>query len=478
MGIISQTLKLKSDHPIHYWTRILCFAFSVVFLALWAGVLTEDVRADIEIFDINDGVEDRNYGMGDDPNIGICPSNRWYFPFIDEDGDFNVNWTDNNGTSWEGVVVQSEGWKGETKMVIQSIQCWSNNTTCIMLRAEAADNAHDLYLFYLWGENNASDPAAWNYTTIYGGAIKADHASMIFNRSGVLWIVTNYNGQIWERQWDIATATFLEGHTLWEPINGYPMIQVDHNDDVWYAYYTTSRLYIYHQSGDPSMEMVITSGRDKYSQFFITADNTKVCVGDYLYLSNHAFVVAYETVVNTTLMKNQFQADTDDWSTAYWSTGNCYENYVSIIQLRTEPGFDEFVRYRAQYDAVDAVWEASETALWTIPTDDDICYHYASGPNSVWPKIGGVSVSRLLSGDIQYWNYKDELGAPDDYYDIVYLDDPVFTWWNWSAPEEPEPEPEPDGNGVSDEICSSSWLIIAVMLVILIAIVGLAGNML
>jgi hypothetical protein len=470
--VVSMVSDFKIVHPVHYWVRVFCFAFSIVFLLLWADGLAEDARADVDIFDINDGTEDLTYGWGDDPGIGITPSNRWYFPFVNSDGDFNVSWSDNNGTSWSNVTVQSEGWKGETKMSVVSIQCWSNNTTCVLLRTEGADNAHDAYLFWLWGENDASDPAAWNYTSIRGGATTATHFSMIFNRTGTLYVVWNYINSIRYRLWDITTGSF-GADTQWLAVNGYPAIQCDHNNNVWIAYQqsaTSGNLWIRDFDQTESMTITDSTGRNKWGCFFITADNTKVLTGHYQYLSTHQFIVTYETVTNTTLFTNLFNSDTDDWDVSYWSTGNVYGDVVSVIQLRQETGTDEFVRFRAQYDAVDATWEGSETVLWTVPTDTDICYHYASGPNSVWPKIDNVSVSRLLSGDIHYWNFKDELGATDDWYDIVYTDSPVFTYWDWAAPAVPggsnETTTEYNWTWWGDASCLSSVMIIAVVLLV------------
>jgi len=442
---VGTILKFKQDHPGNYWVRLLALCFSMVFLLMWA----DQAGADIDIFDINDGIQDLEYGWGDDAFIGVCPSNRWYFPFINSDGDFNVSWTDNNGTSWSNVTVQSEGWKGETKMRVNSIQTWVNNTTVIILNTEGADNAYDGYLFWLWGENDPSDAASWNYTSIRGGGSKPDHFSMIFNRTGTLYIVYNYVNAIRTRLWEVSTGV-LGSDTSWVGTNGYPAIQCDHNNVVWVAYQqsaTTGTLYIWDYDRGVSLSTTDSSGRYKFGNFFIAADNTKVMTGYYLYLSTYGSVVWYESVVNTTITSNMFASGSDDWNTGYWTTGNIYGNTVSVINLRLETGSEEFVRYRAQYDAVDATWEGSETVLWTVPTDDDLCYHFASGPNSVWPKIEGVSVPRLLSGDIHYWNFKDEVGSPDDFYDIVYTDSPVFTWYDWSPPPGPDPDPDPGPGG-------------------------------
>ncbi len=48
MDFLGATTIFKRDHPHNYWVRILCFAFSIVFIALW---ITEDVEAtDQDVF--------------------------------------------------------------------------------------------------------------------------------------------------------------------------------------------------------------------------------------------------------------------------------------------------------------------------------------------------------------------------------------------------------------------------------------------
>jgi hypothetical protein len=268
--------------------------------------------------------------------------------------------------------------------------------------------------------------------------------------------------------------------TLFLAVNGYPAIQCDHNNVVWIAYQqsaTSGNLWVYDFDKGVSFSISDSSSRYKWGTFFITADNTKVFTGYYQYLSTHMHQVTYESVTNTTLTINSFNSNTDDWNTGYWTTGNVYGNTVSIIDLRQETGTEEFVRLRAQYDAVDATWEGSETVLWTQPTDDDLCYHYATGPNSVWPKIDNVSVARLLSGDIHYWNYKDELGATDDYYDIIYTDSPVFTYWDWSPPAGPGP-----GNATNETAStfgvwwSQSCITTAILVFVIVTVIAMMFN--
>jgi hypothetical protein len=225
------------------------------------------------------------------------------------------------------------------------------------------------------------------------------------------------------------------------------------------------------------MQTTTSADRTVFSSFFVTADNSKVFTGHYQYLTTHQFAVGYESTTNTTMTTNLFLSDSDDWGTAYYSTGNVYGDTVSVIQIRLETGAEEFVRLRAQYDAIDATWEGSETVLWTTPTDDDLAYHYASGPNSVWPKIDNVSVCRLLSGDIHYWMWKDELGAPDDWYDIVYTDSPVFTYWDWSPPSGPGP-----GNATNETAStfgvwwSQSCITTAILIFVIVTVIAMMFN--
>lgn len=475
MNVVTNVMDFKRVHVVHYWIRIVMFAFSVVFVAMW--FIGTDATADVDIFDISSGTADLAYGQGDDPQIGICPSNRWYFPFINSDGDFNVSWSDDNGTTWDNVTVQSAAWKGETLMVIQGgIQTWVNNTTVVMLRAEGADRAHDLYLFWLWGENDPSDSASWNYTQITSsGSTIARHSSMIFNRTGMLYLIWNQNSAIRSRTWDVSTGTFDTADALWLSSNEFPMIQCDYNNVVWVSYQNSpSWQIITDWAKGVSMQVTTSNSRIEYSNFHIASDNVKVLTGHYQYLTTHQFAVAYESAVNTTLTANLFQSDTDDWATDYWSTGNIVGTTVSITQLRQESGSDEYVRYRAAYDAVDATWEGSETVLWTVPTSTDDARYHATGPNSIWPKIGNVSVCMATGGTMYYWHFKDELGATDDYYDIIYYDAPTFPYWDWPAPA--GPDPDPDGGSEDPtygfDVCNSSLLMASVIFLLFFVMIG------
>lgn len=469
--------RLKARSPLLYWLGILLISYIVVHLSL---VLVDDVKADIEIFDIQSGADDLPYTPGDDPHVAICPSGRFYFPFIDSDGDFVVAWSDDNRSSWDEVNVQSDGWKGETFMMVQSVQSWVNNTTVISIRTIDADRGYDLYLFWIWGENEPSDPAAWNYTQINGVGISlCKHLSMVFNRTGMLHIVWNQANAIRHRLWDITTGDFDTSDAIWKSINGNPMIQCDYNNNVWIGYQTSSWYYIEDWDDTESLQITADTNRHQFGAFFIASDNKKILTGHRQYLSNHAVLIAYETTVNTTMTYNTFQADVDDWSTTFWTTGNVVGTQVSICLLRLETGSDEYVKYEANYDAVDAVWEGSEMVLWTIPSDADDARHFGTGPNSIWPKIDGTSVCMATGGVMYYWMFKDELGATDDYYEIVYSYNATFPSFDWEPPE------EPGGNGnetasmwplwYTGENCRS-WAVALFVLVVVIGIIGVAGR--
>lgn len=472
------SIRLKTRSPLMYWVRVLLFAYVVVHLSL---VMVDHVAATTETLDVDSAIDDLCLGPSD-PMIGVCPSNRWYVPYIGQ-GDLNISWSDDNGTTWNSSTIVSDGWKGETHMSVVGIQTWSNNTTVVMVRTEGADHDYDLYLFWLWGDGNASEAGDWNYTSFASGASVVRYGSMIFNSSGILHLVWNEVSAIRHQTWDVADGT-LGSETLWLAVNAYPMIQCDYNDDVWVAYQVSSKLWVQDYDQVVTMSINDPTGTMQWGSFFITGDNTKVLTGYRQYLSNHYFRVAYEAVVNTTLTYNEFQSDTDDWNVNYYAGGNVYgEKTVSVVQLRVETGSEEFVEYRAAYDAIDGVWESSETVLWTIPTDDDMCYHYGNCPSSVWPQIDGTSVNILTSGRFHYWLYKDELGASDDWMDILYWNNPTFAYWDWSPPEEPPEEPE-EPSSIEDvpslmwwdgDMCRT-WVLGLFVIIVAIGLFGIVGR--
>ena len=396
-----------------------------------------DAEGHVELIDIQTGNADMPYSKGNNPHVAICPSGRFYVPYIDEDGNFNVAWSDDNRATWDDMTIQADGWKGETYMAISSIQTWANNTTVVLVRMEDADRDYDLYLFFLWGENDVSDPASWNYTQINAGGTHAiTFSSMVFNRTGMLHIVWYEQVSIRRSTWDVADGEVDLGSDIWKSIaNAQPMLQCDYNNDVWMSYVISSSFQgLVDWDDEVAMQVSRSVSRIQYSAFFVASDNTKVLTGHYQYLATHMVVVAYETVTNTSMTYNLFQSDVDDWSTAYFTTGNIVGTTVSICLLRLETDSEEYVSYTASYDAIDAVWEGSEEVLWNIPNDDDEARHFGTGPNSVWPKIGGTSVCMPTGGVMYYWMWRDEKGAVDDYWEIVYSDGATFPTFIWSPP--------------------------------------------
>ena len=405
---------------------------------------------EVEIFDIKSGTTDFGLEDGHQQRFAVAPSNRWYVSYVDADGDFNVSWSDNNGTVWDNVTLQSDGWKGETYMAIQGVYCWVNNTTCVIIRTEGADNVHDVYLFYLWGQNDASDPAAWNYTSVRGGAFTYRYVDARFNRSGVLYIFGQYSTDlVYRYEWNVSTGEFNSIASNWGTYSSpKPRVQVDHNDDVFILYDYLSKTWCVDVDKTVSMSVNHQVGGLGVGAFFITEDNTKVFTAFRQYLSTNYKRVYYESVVNTSFAAMTFGDDTNDWETARSPTGNVYGNVVSLIMLRQETGSDEYVRYRAAYDAIIATWEGSETVLWTTPTDDDLS-NSACGANSVWPKINDISVSIPTSGTVCWWVFQDEVGADDDFYDILYWDNIEFPWWDWPSNFPPEFSSESPTNGTT-----------------------------
>ena len=417
------------------------FAFWAIFAVTLIGSLVvlamEDAEGHTEVFDIQAGNADMPYSKGNNPHVAICPDGRFYVPFIDSDGDFNVAWSDDDRATWDEMTVQADGWKGETYMAISSIQTWVNNTTVILVRMEDADRDYDLYLFFLWGENDVSDPASWNYTQINtGGLHTITFPSMVFNRTGMLHIVWYEQLAIRRSTWDVTTGEGDLPPEVWKSItNSMPMLQCDYNNDVWLSYTISASFQgLVDWDDEVAMQVSRSVGRIQYSALFVASDNTKVLTGHYQYLATHQVVVAYETVTNTSMTYNLFQSDVDTWSNSYFTTGNIVGTTVSICLLRLETGSEEYVSYTAAYDAIDAVWEGSEKVLWNIPTDDDEARHFGTGPNSVWPKIDGTSVCMPTGGAMYYWMWKDEKGATDDYWEIVYSDGATFPTFIWSPP--------------------------------------------
>ena len=94
-------MRNSAEHTILWWMLFLATLASGLIVGAMQG------EGSTKTLDIDSAIDDLTYGTGD-PMIAVVPSGRWYAGYIGQ-GDLNVSWSDNNGSSWSSVSLVSDG---------------------------------------------------------------------------------------------------------------------------------------------------------------------------------------------------------------------------------------------------------------------------------------------------------------------------------------------------------------------------------
>lgn len=507
MGIVSQTLKFKDEHLSHYWIRVLCFAFSIVFLALWA--LPDDVQADTPAGD----EQEYQSGSGDTGNLEeIAVTCRqmngtlWIFDVWRDPADSSNRYlygyfSTDDGANWDRITVShsdDEGYE-ESGYMVKPIgaHALSNNSIIVAI-----------YDFNYWGSSskveitfichwNNSDLSQWERVSGYAsGSKSALYASSGVNATdGILFGYTKYTGTYY--YWDTFNPATRAVSGLSYVANRLPSTLIKLAWIFWnytgewnglFAYEpgTGVRLYCYNVStaiATVDWELTV-GGYDSYvNDVVLTANGTYAFTWGYGNTGSY-FYWPYLRFRNRAHEVTSLRVSEDaHWGCSQLGLSNLDPDWVSITSWnyntdRLATWGNLYYRNQAQWQGTqsdkfqesgDVIWNWDGWVVTDMPYQ---LYPMTGGPHYNHTQLPAVKsacyvISEYDDGDSTYDSWVD--------YETTW---PGIIYWTW----DPEPPEEP-GNGDGDgdglgEICSSSWLIIAVMLVMLIGVVGVAGQLL
>jgi len=476
-GVIS----FKYSHPVHYWIRILCFAFSIVFLMLWIGS-DEGLAAGTPIWEPE---EEINYNAMQSSAKWSArgPNNIVYRAYIEANMALNVSFTSDNGTTWNDTQIIDAAWKSHTNLIIGGLCVMANNTTLVHFIANGADDLYNSYIACRW--NWSGD---WDIIKIFGsGSTGMAYPKMAINETKVLLTYFTAN-HIRTKVFDPSDSSVVPiAPTLpssWFPAadsNGYNYdICVNQSglfiiatmgwsganyryyvrdlEGVHGAVYATEPWGLYKPYG---VNLVCTSD-DLFALGAIMATG-----GNFWILHQYEVTqwggFAYTIIDSQTDDKDYYglghSIDVNDYLTYYYSdaTGTGEDVYIS--------------KTRALIDASEATWESNIIhGVYDYGTDND-AWRATGWYCEKYPVVQGQSVNIPLTGYMGEHTYKNELGTPDDYSFALYWN-ATFYWYDWSVPD-PDPDPEtPTNETVSDWLwwgdaaCISSAMILCVILLV------------
>ena len=183
MQFVSRTLKFKDEHLSHYWVRVLCFAFSIVFLALWmAGGADADTPADDEqeIQSNSQHPPDATQSMAAD-FVRQLNGTLWVFSIWENNEDENERvlfgyFSTDNGSTWNTIVVTDDtdpGYDtdGYPRQLINTVVL-SNNSIIICIQDRdywGTSGKYEITFLCHW---NNSDLTQWERVQGYYSATR------------------------------------------------------------------------------------------------------------------------------------------------------------------------------------------------------------------------------------------------------------------------------------------------------------------
>jgi hypothetical protein len=500
MGIVNRTLKFKDEHLSHYWVRVLCFAFSIVFLALW---VTGDVDADTpaddeqEIQSDSQWPADAEAGMAAD-FVRQMNGTLWVFSIWENNEDANNRvlygyYSTDNGSTWSTIVVTDDtdpGYDtdGFPRALFNTVVL-SNNSIIICLQDMdywGTSGKYEITFLCHW---NNSDLSQWERVQGYYVSSKyALYGGMNVNETDK--IVFSYNpyssSHIQIKSFDPATRNVdTHGAILNKvPAGEFETTHVFWNGTEWNILlrYLTN-LYCYDIDANQEWYFSVAVDRE-ITDIVLSASGTYGISVNRQQVSSHYWYAEIWWRNATGDVTHHNILDAGQHGSGRLGLNNLNDNYFTFMTYDYVE--DKFYWFGAEYWRGAAHWQTTKTECFAEDFDSPSDDHYdwpVELPNALYPidpETGNhTQIPAGLGGPTWCFMEYDSATTSIDLWVDYETTWPGILWWTYVpfVPEDPDPDPDPggDGDGIG-EICSSNWLILLVMLVMLIGIVGMAAQ--
>ncbi len=429
MKIPGDVMNFKRDHPHNYWARVVCLAFSMVFIAMWvigddaAGVPTQ------ETLNFTDGSYPRAYEnirsvhtKDDALVVAHCP-----------DGDSLVVTYKESGGIWEHYTIHTVGDDGNYKSggVINT----QNNTIVIAANVKISTYL-DIYIYIKWPGSDWDD---WVSVKIGANRLVADIAVDDSNLIAILgtYTTSTFNIQYWH--YNLTTMTRIpdtdNGAATSTATTSFGTVQVLANMTGAFTYFWLNSQTMYFRPLDLSQSAAAIYS----SQYYIT------CFG---VLENDRFfgVGHYAHTGRPYIFYQSTHEQGYPWTRTYLEqsgSGCTYESdaiSVSIKQNSTVLSIitycntdEEIVTWSGNWDYTELQWDGARVHTGVSDVDD---VAFIGNFGGLWPRHASTGIRWTRPAGGYAFIARDENGTFDAL-DYVYdglswtvnlmTDDPVIT---------------------------------------------------
>ena len=503
MYVTSKAIEFKRAHPHNYWVRIVCFAFIMVFAALWVvGGADADAPAsgvtDNEL--VTDSFEANvNFALNGPPGGRQLNGTLWHFGTnivtYSSDHEIVASISSDNGTTWFTWTIMDNSFPGfeigGTPWMVSDCGMLSNNSVLALLVLSQFDTAtrKECWLFAHW---NNSDLDQWELIDVYSNpsysidldptmVVGVDDDVMIcYERSSVThYDFLNPSTRVLSGNIKTGLAVSGAGRGPWALCNSTGIFFIGG------CYGATENIRAY--TADGSFTLVYSfafSSSYKPTDQIILADDTFVSIGALTiggYLRLHYW--------NETATDSRYLIDsgTGDLTIAYPRLGQYNDSDTTVRIIGYSNADDTFVSATGDYFIDSEVWQIRwGDGVWT-ETDDSQKTYLTYQPHDLFPRtIDPVTavLNRTMLPNAGFYAHITDYTVADDEDDLHEIHDNATVWpgapYYHYNPFYEAPEDEPPDNGVDLEpasgICSSGWIAVMVLILMLFVLVGVTAR--
>jgi hypothetical protein len=509
--VIRRMLRLKRDHPVHYWTRLLLMSWMALSL-LMAGAVRADTPAGDEQ-EIQSGSALTGYNEEQSSFCRQMNGTLWVFSVWRDPADTYERtlygyFSSDNGTTWSTIIIADEGDAGYE----------TNGYPVKMIEAHALSNNSIVILFYdvdYWGSSgkteitimchwNNSDLSQWErvqgyahttYSAIYAGSGVNETDKIKFGfRAYTQTHYVVYDFDPADRS--VSAAGSVSNKYPNSPKGAPKGWFFWNNSDCWnmlwtYEPGTGTLVYCWNASDGtvgafPEWTASI-QGYDSYiHDIVLTGNGTYVWTQHYgtgSYYYYWPYLKWYSPETDTTGAAIKIHADSY-WGFIQLGLSN-YDNCF-VFAVGFNYNTDRYGAWGARYYRNAATWQGTHVDYFQEDYNAGNTWRYnfaANMPYQLYPRLES-NYTQLPAGlgfpNVQFSEYDSGDSASDLWVDYDTTWPGVRGWTYW--PEEPGPGPGGDGNATAsqwylwwgDASCMSGLIIAIIAGVILVTFMAWA----
>lgn len=419
MNVVGATIEFKREHPHNYWIRILCFAFSMVFLALW---MVDDVEAtDEDSFQASAGWPYANYQYSGSYDYLHTKGDYIVVPHTTSNGDLEVAYKKETSDTWNHTSLALYDWNGYTgPWYVYGAVGTSNGSVCVM--AVNYNGATYADVVWLWTKFLGDDWDTWDEEQIIASTVHYNKGGIAINDTDIIMLgcargssspYTLYYETFDFQAYSLGHAV-AAGHSYGTTIKNYVSTQANLSGSFHVTYQANDNYYYYRDLDKTFLQVQIATNTYNIKDAAFLNNDMLVCAGgtgtsyvDYWYQSDYesAFTrIRLTTTMNgwsygasLSLLANSNATRVLAWNGDYLYIWASTWNGTEVSWQNSEVETDV---YNINYDRACGNnrqrWpQDPDGRQWAMPT--------AGWSLVVWHENGAVDFHKLLWNGTEFW---------------------------------------------------------------------------